>query len=236
MARSRKKIGWSAKEVIELLECEQGQVRWSQRYDPVSELVFTVLSQHTSDLNAERAFKGLRATFGSWEVVARGDVGVIEECIRVGGLARVKAPRIKQLLNKIVELRGELNLDFLKDLPLDEAKAWLRELPGIGPKSSAVVLCFSLGMPAMPVDTHVYRVSKRLGLIGNKTNAEDAHEFLEKMVAPEEVYPFHVLLITHGRRVCKAQRPLCHQCVLAERCPSRYLFEAGGERGTSRGK
>lgn len=225
MARPRKKTGWGAKDVIELLEREQGQVRWSQRYDPVSELVFTVLSQHTSDLNAERAFKRLRTTFGSWDAVASGDVGVIEECIRVGGLARVKAPRIKQLLNKIVELRGELNLDFLKGLPLDEAKAWLRQLPGIGPKTAAVVLAFSLGMPAMPVDTHVYRVSKRLGLINNKTSAEDAHEILEKMVAPEEVYPFHVLLITHGRRVCKAQWPLCHQCALAERCPSRVMFE-----------
>lgn len=106
-------------------------------------------------------------------------------------------------------------------MPLEEAKAWLRDLPGIGPKSAAVVLCFSLGMPAMPVDTHVYRVARRLGLLSPNTTVEQAHHLLEGMVRPEEVFPFHIYLINHGRRVCKAQRPLCQACVLAHGCPSR---------------
>ncbi len=206
---------------MELLGQEYGPIVWKPRYDAVSELVYTVLSQHTSDLNSERAFNSLMKTFGSLKAVADGDVQEIAEAVWIGGLSKVKAPRIKAILQQIIRERGSLNLDFLKDLPLDEAKAWLKKLPGIGPKSAAVILCFSLGLPAMPVDTHIYRVSQRLGLIGKKTNVNDAHDILEPMVASEDVFAFHVLLITHGRRVCKAQRPLCHQCVLAWGCPSR---------------
>ena len=189
--------------------------------DPIEEVVYTVLSQHTSDTNSIRAFHSLMDDFGSLEAVAEGDVRRIEQAITSGGLARIKAPRIKTILNLILEKRGNLDLTFLKNLPLEEAKAWLRELPGIGPKSVGVILCFSLDMPAMAVDTHVHRVSKRLGLIGPKVSADDAHPLLEAMVEPQEVYPFHVALITHGRRVCKAQRPLCGECILAFGCPSR---------------
>jgi endonuclease-3 len=189
--------------------------------DPIEEVVYTVLSQHTSDTNSIRAFHSLMDDFGSLEAVAEGDVRRIEQAITSGGLARIKAPRIKTILNLILEKRGNLDLTFLKDLPLEEAKAWLRDLPGIGPKSVGVILCFSLDMPAMAVDTHVHRVSKRLGLIGPKVSADDAHPLLEAMVEPQEVYPFHVALITHGRRVCKAQRPLCDECILAFGCPSR---------------
>ena len=141
----------------------------------------------------------------------------------MGGLATIKAPRIKQVLNLILERRGSLDLYFLKDMPLDEAKSWLRELPGVGPKTAAIILCFALGMPAMAVDTHVYRMAKRLGLIGPKTSYEQAHDILERAVEPEEVFPFHLALITHGRRVCKAPRPLCGRCVLAHACPSNEL-------------
>ena len=216
-------VGFTAAGVLETLWGEYAPFPQEPRYDPIAEVVFTILSQHTSDRNSERAFKQLRDSFGSLEAVAEGDTELIERNINVGGLAKIKAPRIKQVLNLIMEDVGCLDLSFLKEMPLDEAKAWLRRLPGIGPKSAAVILSFSLGMPAMAVDTHIYRVSKRLGLIGPKTNYEQAHDILEQSVAPEQVFPFHMALITHGRRVCKAPRPLCHQCVLAHACPSSEL-------------
>ena len=213
--------GLKATEVLDILAKEYAPFPQEPRYDPISEVVFTILSQHTSDVNSERAFRQLMDTFESFEEVARGDPDLIAQCITVGGLARIKAPRIKQVLNLILERRGSLDLSFLQTMPLSEAKAWLRELPGIGPKSAGIILSFSLGMPAMAVDTHIYRVSKRLGLIGPKTSYEDAHDVLEQAVMPEQVFPFHVALINHGRRVCRAQRPLCAQCVLAHACPSR---------------
>ena len=160
-SRSRGKR-WSAGEVLALLAPQYGPFSWSQRYDPVTELVFTILSQHTSDINAERAERMLEERFESWEETAQADVREIEAAIQVSGLARQKAPRIQGTLRRILELRGELDLDFLRELPLAEAKAWLQALPGVGPKTAAVVLCFSLGMPAMAVDTHVHRVSRRL--------------------------------------------------------------------------
>ena len=213
----------TAAEVLAILSKEYAPFPQEPRYDPITEVVFTILSQHTSDHNSERAFKQLMDTFSSLEEVARGDTELIARCINIGGLAKIKAPRIKQVLNLILEDVGSLDLNFLREMPLKEAKAWLRQLPGIGPKSAAVILCFALGMPAMAVDTHIYRVSKRLGLIGPKTNYEQAHDILEKAVEPEQVFPFHMALITHGRRVCKAPRPLCNQCVLAYGCPSRDL-------------
>ena len=217
--------GLTPDEVLATLSTEYAPFPREQRYDAITEVVFTILSQHTSDRNSERAFKQLMDTFGTLEKVAEGDIDLITRCITVGGLARIKAPRIKQVLNLIQDRRGCLDLSFLAEMPMEDAKAWLRELPGIGPKSAAIILCFALGMPAMAVDTHVYRVAKRLGLIGMKTNYEQAHEILERAVEPEQVYPFHVALITHGRKVCKAPRPLCHQCVLAYGCPSRHLGE-----------
>ena len=212
-------------EVMEVLGREYGPVEWAPRYGPASELVSTILSQHTSDVNSHRAFDSLMERFGSLDAVADAPVDEIEESIRMGGLARVKAPRIKEVLQKVREMVGSYDLSFLAEMPLPEAKAWLKELPGIGPKTAAIILCFSLGLPAMPVDTHIYRVSKRLGLIGPKVSADAAHDILEPMVASEDVFAFHVYLIRHGRAVCKAQRPQCHRCVLASSCPSRRLFE-----------
>ena len=212
-------------EVMDLLGREYGPVDWAPRYDPASELVSTVLSQHTSDVNSHRAFDSLMERFGTLDAVADGPVEEIEDAIRLGGLARIKAPRIKEVLQRVRDLVGSYDLSFLGEMPLPEAKAWLKELPGIGPKTAAIILCFSLGMPAMPVDTHIYRVSKRLGLIGSKVSADAAHDILEPMVAPEDVFVFHMYLIRHGRAVCKAQRPQCGRCVLASGCPSRRLFE-----------
>ena len=208
------------KEALERLLTEYGPLRWERRREPVAELVTTILSQHTSDINSERAYDSLIDRFGSLEAVVEADVEEIAQAVRSGGLAQQKAPRIKEALNRIVEERGSLDLDFLRDLPLSEAKAWLTSLPGVGKKTAAVTLCFSFGMPAMAVDTHVYRVSKRLGLIGDKTNIDQAHDILEAAVPPEDVYAFHVCLITHGRQVCKAPRPLCQSCVLVDGCPT----------------
>lgn len=213
----------TASDMMRLLQEEYGSFVWEPRLDAVSELVYTVLSQHTSDINSERAFRKLLETFGSLEKVLNADVPKIAKSISSGGLSRIKAPRIKRILNHIQKERGSLNIDFLKKLPLNEAKEWLKKLPGIGPKSAAVILCFSLGMPAMPVDTHIYRVSKRLGFIGLKTSVNDAHDILEKMVAPKDIFPFHLLLINHGRKVCKAQRPQCNKCVLVQECPSKII-------------
>ena len=211
-------------EVHALLAGEYGPVTWTPRHDGVSELVSTILSQHTSDLNSDRAFQELVRRLGSWEAVLEAEPGQVADAIRAGGLAQVKAPRIQEVLRKVVELRGSFDISFLKELPLSEAKAWLMALPGVGPKTAAVVLCFALGMPAFPVDTHVHRVARRLGLIGPRVTAEEAHDVLESAISPEQTFSFHVYLINHGRRVCKAQRPLCDRCVLAPGCPSRSQF------------
>ena len=215
----------TAQDVMKFLGDEYGPVEWTPRHAPASELVYTILSQHTSDANSGRAFDNLMQTFGSLEAVADAPVEQIEGAIRTGGLAKVKAPRIKAVLNQVAKEVGSYDLSFLSEMPLDEAKGWLRKLPGIGPKTAAVILCFSLGMPAMPVDTHIYRVSKRLGLVGPKVTAVQAHDILEPMVSEEEVFAFHVYLIRHGRQVCKALRPRCDRCVLSWGCPSRHLFQ-----------
>lgn len=210
-------------EVVSLLAQEYGPRPWRARRDPVSELIFTILSQNTSDANSRRAFEGLLDRFGGWQAVASASVEELAHSIWVGGLARVKAPRIKHILNSILERRGSLDLDFLRDMPLPEAKAWLREMPGVGPKTAACVLLFSLGRPALPVDTHVYRVARRSGLIDAKASAEEAHRLLEAMLPPDQVYAFHVNMVEHGRRICKAQRPRCVECVLQKGCPSSLI-------------
>ena len=216
-----------ANDVIEILGREYGPFEWSPRYDPASELVYTILSQHTSDVNSGRAFGNLMNTFGSLDAIAGADVEDIETAIRTAGLFRIKAPRIKAVLNQVLDEVGSFDLSFLREMPLDEAKVWLRRLDGIGPKTAAIILCFSIGMPAMPVDTHIFRVAKRLGLIGDKVTADQAHDLLEPQVAPDEVFSFHLYLINHGRRVCKARRPRCDECVLAWGCPSRDRFQTG---------
>ena len=211
------------REIIDLLRQEYGELRWRPRSDPMSELVRTILSQNTSDTNSGRAFSRLVARFPTWESLLGADPTAIAEAIRVGGLAGVKAPRIKAIVEEVWARLGSFDLPFLTEMPLEEAKAWLRSLPGVGPKTAACVLLFALGRPALPVDTHVYRVAKRLGLVPPRVGAEEAHGLLEGILAPDEVYPFHMSLIQHGRRICKAQRPLCPQCVLAHGCPSAVL-------------
>jgi len=213
-------------QVISMLAQEYGVPDWQPRRDPVSELIYTILSQNTSDANSLRAYQRLEEAFGGWEAVARSSPTAIAKAIWLGGLARSKAPRIKQALQGIIKRRGSLDLSFLEALPLAEAKAWLRQLPGVGPKTAACVLLFSLGRPALPVDTHLYRLALRLGLL-SKVSAEKAHQILEDMVPPGQVYQFHVNMVRHGRRICRAQRPHCPQCILREICPSWPQFWPG---------
>ncbi len=195
--------------------------------DPLSELIQTVLSQNTADINSDRAYASLVQRFGGdWEAVRAAPVNEIADAIRHGGLAEIKGARIKSILNRIVETVGELDLTFLRELPLEEGRAFLRSLGGVGPKTAACVLLFSCGRPALPVDTHVHRVSQRLGLVLQKATAEQAHALLEAMVPDGLVYSFHMLLIGHGRQICKAQRPRCFECPLADICP--YLAKAQG--------
>jgi endonuclease-3 len=207
-------------EVIDLLGQEYGVPQWRPHGDPLSELVRAILSQNTSDVNSGRAFQGLVDNLGSWEAVAGASVEDVSGAIKVGGLNRIKAGRIKTILEDISKSRGALDLEFLRDLPIPEAKAWLRSLPGVGPKTTGCVLLFALGRPVLPVDTHVYRVSRRLGLIDSTASPEQAHEMLEGIVPPQDVYGFHVNMLAHGRRICRARRPLCHACVLGYGCPS----------------
>ena len=222
----------SIAEIVQLLSKEYGSITWRSRTDPLSELIVTILSQNTSDHNSRRAFASLLSRFGSWEAVAGGRVEDIAEAIKLGGLARVKAPRIKNILEQIQAQRGSLDLMFLKKMPVAEAKAWLKSLPGVGPKTAACVLLFSLGKPVLPVDTHIHRVAMRLGLIDSRVSAEKAHEVLGDMVPAKDVYRFHILIIEHGRRVCKAQRPRCRECVLLKCCPTgQILVEAEHEQG-----
>jgi endonuclease-3 len=213
-------VSVSVELILRLLSGEYGKRKWQRRQSPIPVLVQTILSQNTSDRNSRRAFEQLLASFGGWEDMANASVGEISHSIKAGGLGEVKARYIKQALEEIRRRQDGFELGFLKKLPVDEARDWMRQLPGVGMKTASCVLLFSLGMPALPVDTHVFRVAKRLGLIDSKISAEKAHKLLEGLVPPQDVYQFHVLLIEHGRKICKAQRPRCNECVLRGLCPS----------------
>ena len=224
---------WAVDEILRLLELEYGPFEWSRRFDPLTELIFTILTQHTSDITAERALIELKKAFISWEDVLEAEVSETEAVIKVSGLARQKSRRIQGALLKILQDKGRLDLEFLRELSLDDAKAWLRDLPGVGPKTAGIVLSFSFGMPAMAVDTHIHRVAKRIGLIGPKVSADAAHDLLESKVRPLDVFRFHSSLITHGRKVCKALRPLCNICVLNQKCPASTANPKVGKLASS---
>jgi endonuclease III len=186
--------------------------------EPLDELINTILSQNTNDLNRDRAYRALRAAFPTWAAVRDAPTKQVTEAIKPAGLANQKGPRIQKALERITAERGELNIRFLADWPVPEAKAWLTALDGVGPKTAAIVLLFALGRPAFPVDTHIHRVTGRLGLIPPKATADQAHEILEALVRPEWYHSLHLLIIQHGRSVCKAQRPRCEICPLQKHC------------------
>jgi endonuclease-3 len=204
--------------VCDQLDAENGKLTWHSHGEPLGALIQTILSQHTSDKNSERAYDNLRRTFPDWDTVREAPIPEISDAIRSGGLADAKAPRIRSVLEQIHARQGETSLDFLYNTPTDEALEYLLSFHGVGPKTAACVLMFSLGRPVLPVDTHVFRVSHRLGLIEQKIGEAKAHDALQAQLPPERVYSFHVHLIRHGRRVCTAQRPQCEICVLQERC------------------
>ena len=188
--------------------------------DLMGALVATLLSQHTSDLNSGRAYASLKSAFpGGWEEVRAASVESIADSIRSGGLAEMKAPRIKGLIQDVFERTGSTNLDRLHAMRTDvERIDFLRSFHGIGPKTAACLLCFNMGRPVIPVDTHVHRVSLRLGLLAAKTTADRAHDDLLQLVSERDAYSFHVHLIEHGRKICHARRPDCDCCPLRTKC------------------
>ncbi len=195
-----------------------GQPTWRNPLPPVDELVSTILSQNTNDINRDRAFDSLRKRFPTWEEVRDAPVEQVIEAIRVAGLANQKGPRIQEALLSITAERGALDLDFLAGLPVSEAHDWLTNFKGVGPKTAAIVLLFSLGKPALPVDTHIYRVTGRLGVRPQKMNVEQAHIHLSKLFPPETYYVAHLNLIRLGREICQARRPKCPGCPVNDLC------------------
>src|SRR6185312_10311613 len=195
--------------------------------DPLGGLIATILSQHTSDTNSERAYQQLVSAFPTWEAVRDAATNTIAEAIKCGGLATIKSVRIQDVLQTLTEQQQEQGVtktlseylyDELTRRTTEEAGRYLRQLPGVGPKTAACVLMFHLNRPAFPIDTHVGRTLQRLGVIGPKVSIEAAHTLVERALLPEWVYPFHVNLIRHGRQVCHAQRPACNTCLLYRDC------------------
>ncbi len=213
----------SIERVIELLEQEYGVLRWQPQGEPVDVLIRTILSQNTSDTNSDRAFDSLKAGFDGWGGVASAPVESIARAIQSGGLFRIKAARIKQILERIEEEQGRISLDSLGSMAAAEAESYLMDLPGVGYKTARCVLLFCLGKPSLPVDTHILRVSRRLGLIDSRASMDRAHALLAEQVPASKVYQFHVHMIEHGRKTCRARRLLCKRCALISACPSSSL-------------
>jgi endonuclease-3 len=195
-----------------------GEPIWRNPLPAIDELVSTFLSQNTNDVNRDRAFDSLRAKLPTWEEVRDAPEAEVIEAVRIAGLANQKGPNIQRALNQISEERGELALEFLKEMPVEEARAWLIKFKGVGPKTAALVLLFSLGMPAFPVDTHVYRITGRVGLRPEKISVEKAHPYLESVFPAEAYYAAHLNIIRLGREICKARKPACAECPLSKIC------------------
>jgi endonuclease III len=195
-----------------------GRPEWETRYAPLDELIGTILSQHTSDVNSERAFAQLTAAFTNWEAVRDAPVDQLIDTIRSGGLAVVKAYRIQAVLYALTADDGRVRLPDLRHMRRKRALDLLTSLPGVGRKTAACVLLFGSHVPAIPVDTHVHRVSLRLGLVPPKTSPDDTTDALEAAIDARDAFAFHVNLIRLGREICKAPRPRCEICPLSARC------------------
>jgi endonuclease-3 len=206
-------------ELDKILTREYGRKELGRRgVNPLDTLILTILSQNTNDVNRDRAYRSLRESYPRWEDVMVSNRRQVASAIRVGGLANIKSDRIIDVLKFINDERGRLNLEFLKKMTPAEADAWLSQMKGVGPKTRAIVLLFSLGMPAFPVDTHVHRVTKRIGLIGKRTSRESAQQELAELVPQKEYYNLHINLIEHGRAVCTARNPRCTICRIRFQC------------------
>ncbi len=215
----RAALSSKALEVTHRLTAQYGQAQWSRK-DPLSMLVDIILSHRTRDEQTGAAYARLKEHYVDWEALRDAPVKEVEATINGVTFPELKAPRLQALLKRITEERGSLNLDFLRDLSTAEAIAWLERLHGVGPKTIGCVLLFSCRKPVLPVDTHVHRVSIRLGLIGSRVTAEAAHNLLQALLPPDAqaIYNFHKGLLRHGQRVCVYDRPRCSKCVLTDQC------------------
>lgn len=207
-----------SKLVLHRLDEFFGEPTWQNPMPALDELVSTILSQNTNDTNRDRAFQSLRGRFPTWEAVRDAETSAVIDAIRLAGLANQKGPRIQQVLREITEERGALELDFLEQMPPEQASAWLQKFKGVGPKTAAIVLLFSLGKPAFPVDTHIYRVSGRLELLPEKMSVEQAHLHLADLFPPETYYAAHLNIIRLGREICHPRKPNCPACPLNDIC------------------
>ena len=195
-----------------------GEPQWHEYLPAVDELVCTILSQNTNDINRDKAFRELKETYRSWEEVRDADPKELQEVIRIAGLAAQKGPNIQSALQAISEERGEISLDWLREKNVDEARDWLVSLKGVGPKTAAIVLVFALDMPAFPVDTHIYRVSGRIGLRPPKLNVEKTHQYFKMIGEPTTFKDLHLNIISLGRSYCQARKPRCQHCPVLELC------------------
>jgi endonuclease III len=222
--------------ILKKLERAYGSPRWNPSHDPLAELIATILSQNTSDVNSDRAYAALRAAYPTWEEALQASPDEVADVIRSGGLATLKSHRIQEILHTVKARHGQMNLNFLMDMPLPAARTFLAEFAGVGPKTIACVLLFACGHPAFPVDTHIFRVTTRLGLLPEGCTAERAHAVLEPLIPPAQVYGAHVNLIRHGRTICKARQPDCQHCCLRRLClyPQQLARPRdGGKRASS---
>ncbi|MHB8086620.1 MAG: endonuclease III domain-containing protein [Anaerolineaceae bacterium] len=208
----------AARLVLARLLDTYGVPTWRDPLPAVDELVSTILSQNTNDVNRDKAFFALKRHFTDWEEVRLASEAEIIEAIRPAGLANQKGPRIKAVLNEIFAERGNLDLGFLADLPLEDARQWLLKFKGVGRKTAAIVLQFSLNRPAFPVDTHIYRITGRLGLRPEKQNLEQTHDLMEQLIDPADYYAGHLNLIRLGREICHARKPDCFNCPVNDLC------------------
>ena len=206
--------------ILQRLESVHGRPRRIARFDPMDELVSCILSQHSSDARSFPAFTRLKERFPVWNDVVEVDCAELADVIRTAGLANQKSKNIQACLRLIYEETGVYSLDILRSMPTMEARAWLLKLPGVGPKTASIVLCFSMGRETIPVDTHVFRVSCRLGLIESAIGEVRAHDALMEIVPNDLSFRFHVDLIQHGRVTCRASSPRCVSCCLVDICPS----------------
>jgi endonuclease-3 len=204
--------------VAEILREVYGHLTWREGQSGMDELVSCILSQNTNDTNRDRAFDALKARYSSWEAVRDAPAEELIDTIRSAGLGNQKGPRIQAILRHIEVERGAFDIDFLAQLPIEEAKAWLMNLGGIGPKTAAIVLLFAYNRPAFPVDTHVHRVGQRIGFLPEGISADKAHPLMEAITPPEDYYEFHINLIRHGREMCHARKPECGRCPLTTMC------------------
>jgi len=214
-----------AEKICKILISKYGKEVSERKLPPIDELVMTILSQHTNDINMYRAFESLKRTYSSWEEVLAAPQDELAVSIRSSGMYNLKAKRIQATLKEIKKRVGKLDLSIIETMEIHEAKEWLTSLHGVGPKTAAIVLLFSFGLPVLPVDTHVWRVTKRLGIIDMKVSREKAHDLLEQIMPRDCIPSLNKNLVRHGREICRAQNPKCNNCFLNRICDFYLLLK-----------